>query len=187
MLYAGTIDFCTVSGPVGQIRASAAGFSDVLYCSFKSSTSVISSCSIENRSTWSHTVSNSTIVGRTVRQPDWRVFVCIEFGRTVTLEAVGPTTSQRASRDVFRTNVETAVAPPHKHGRLRRVPCSLAILYAGDKNVNNVDGFVHFEHFSRYSNAKHPIDISSLRNKRVVAEAFSGGLRSWHNRLSPAS
>ena len=31
MLYAGTIDFCTVIGPVGQIRATTFGFSDVLH------------------------------------------------------------------------------------------------------------------------------------------------------------
>ena len=41
--------------------------------------------------------------------------------------------------------------------------------------------------FFGYSNAKHPIDISSLLSKLVVAEAFSGGLRSWHSRLSPGT
>ena len=43
--------------------------------------------SIKKLSTWSFAVSNFTIIGCTVCQPDFRVFVCSALGRTITLAA----------------------------------------------------------------------------------------------------
>ena len=71
MLHAGTIYFCIVIGPVGQIRATQLAF---WMCSTKSLTSVISSFSIKKLSALSSAASNFTIIGRIFRQPDLRVF-----------------------------------------------------------------------------------------------------------------
>ena len=64
MQHAGTIDICTVIGPLGQIRTTTGPLLAVRMCSTKSSTPFISSFSIKKLSFWSRAVGNFTIIGR---------------------------------------------------------------------------------------------------------------------------
>ena len=69
-----TVDFWSVIGPVGQIRATNTGFVNVLHCCSASITISLSISAFFR----SHAVSNSTSIGRICLQPYLRVLICLE-------------------------------------------------------------------------------------------------------------